>query len=60
MFFYPVGSFSGIDACKIKHLNLEKITQEQNTFCIENKKGKINLILKKDFEEILVNIENEN
>jgi len=57
-FFYPVGSSLGIDACEIKHINLEKITQEQNPFCIENKKGKINIVLKKDFGEALVNIEN--
>ena len=56
MFFYPVGSAQGLDAREIKHIDLEKITENENPFCIENIDGKVNLIIKKDFGEVLVTI----
>ena len=40
-FFYPVGSGEGLDSKEMKHINLEKITENENPFCIENINGKI-------------------
>jgi hypothetical protein len=57
LFFYPVGSSEGIDVLVLKHINLEKITETKNPFCIESSKGKVELTLKKNYDEILVRIE---
>jgi len=54
MFFYPVGSGKGLDAIIIEHLNLEKITETENPFCLENVKGKIKITIQKKFGEALV------
>lgn len=56
MFFYPAGSAQGIDAREIKNIDLKKITENENPFCIKSIKGKINLVIKKDFGEVLVTI----
>ncbi len=40
----------------IEHLDIGKITKEENPFCIDNSKGKIRIKLKKDYGEILVTI----
>ena len=56
LFFYPIGSAQGLNAKEIKHIDLEKITENENPFCIENIDGKVNLIIKKDFGETLVTI----
>ena len=55
-FFSPVGSAQGLDSKEIKHLDLEKITENKNPFCIENINGKVKLIIKKNFGEALVTI----
>lgn len=60
LFFYPIGSAQGRDSKRIKHIDLDKITQNENPFCIENVKGKVNLIIKKDFGEAEVTIEKQN
>ncbi|MBU2053009.1 MAG: hypothetical protein KJ721_02055 [Nanoarchaeota archaeon] len=56
MILYPIGSGAGSDSFKILHLNIEKITDNENPYCIENKKGKVELIIEKDFGENLVGI----
>ena len=56
LFFYPIGSAQGIDGKEIKHIDLERITENDNPFCVENIDGKINFIIKKDFGETLVTI----
>ena len=56
LFFYPVGSGQGVDAKEIKHIDLEKITENENPFCIKNINGKVKLITKKDFGKALVTI----
>lgn len=56
-FFYPVGSGNGLDAAEIEHLDLGKITQVENPFCIDADDGKISLVIKKNFDESLVTIE---
>ena len=55
-FFYPVGSGQGSDSKEIKHINLRKITENENPFCIKNIGGKVKLIIKKNFGEALVTI----
>jgi len=40
----------------IEHINTEKITEDEEPFCIQNIQGKIALTLEKDFGETLVNI----
>lgn len=57
MFFYPVGSAEGLDATKIKNIDLGSITQSDNPYCFENANGRINLIITKDFGEALVSLE---
>ena len=57
MFFYPIGSAQGLNAKEIKHIDLEKIIENENPFCIENIDGKVGFIIKKDFGEALVTIE---
>ncbi len=57
LFFYPSGSGEGLDSKETKHINVEKITETENPFCIENERGRVTLILKKDFGEALVRIE---
>ena len=56
LFFYPVGSGEGADSFKIEHIDLEKTTEIENPFCIENINGKINVLIEKDFGENLVRI----
>lgn len=51
LIFYPVGSSEGIDSVEIKHINLKKITENSNPFCIENNKGKISIRIKKNYGE---------
>ncbi len=41
---------------EIKHINITKITEAENPFCIENVKGKVKMIIKKDYGEALVEI----
>lgn len=56
LFFYPPESSPDFESTKIEHINIEDITANENPFCISNDNGKINFILKKDFNEILVKI----
>ena len=56
LFFYPLGSSEGFDSLSLKHIDIIKTTLEENPLCFENIKGKINLIIKKDFGEASVTI----
>ncbi len=42
---------------KIEHLNIEKIVEDKDPFCIKTINGKVKMIIKKDFGESLVSIE---
>ena len=57
LIFYPVDFSQTLGAVEIKHLDIEKITENQNPFCIENINGKVKMIIKKDYAEELVWIE---
>ena len=52
--FYPIGS-SDFDSTEMDHIDIEKITEEENPFCIENN-GEISIRLQKDFGDALVTI----
>jgi len=41
----------------IEHLDIEKITEDENPYCIQNVKGKISLTILKDYGETLVRVE---
>ncbi len=59
LIFYPGGSAEELNAFEIKHIDLEKITENENPFCIENLKGKIKTTIKKNYEDALVMIERQ-
>lgn len=40
----------------IKNLDIEKIMEEENPFCIANVNGKINLVISKEYGETLVTV----
>lgn len=42
---------------KIEHIDITKILEKEDPFCIENKEGKISLTIKKDYGDALVSIE---
>jgi len=56
MFFYPKEASEG-RSFKINHLNIQNITKDENPYCIETIKGKIEINIKKDLGENLVTIE---
>lgn len=56
-FFHPVGSAQGLNSKIVNHIDLEKMTQNENPFCLENKNGKLSVTIKKNFGEALVNVE---
>jgi hypothetical protein len=56
LFFYPLGSGKGLDALIIEHINIKKITKDENPFCIDVEKEKVKMTLKKDYNETLVTI----
>lgn len=56
LFFYPAGSASGFDSVKIEHINLENIISSQNPFCIQNKEGKVEIRINKNYNENLINL----
>ena len=53
--FYPV-VFGESESAEIRYLNLDRITENENPFCIENMDGKIKLRLTKDLGDALVTI----
>ena len=54
LFFDPLGSSEGMDSIEIKHIDIEKITGNEDPFCIENIDGKVKMTVKKSFGEALV------
>jgi len=45
-----------IDGKKINNIDIERITETENPFCIQNTDGKVKLIIQKDYGENLVTI----
>ena len=56
LFFYPPGSAEGLDSKEMKNLDINKITDSENPFCLRNTKGKVKMVIKKEFGEALVTI----
>ncbi len=50
----PEREFGEFSPTEIKHLDIGKITTRENPYCIESENGKINIFLKKDFDDNLV------
>ena len=40
----------------IENIDIDKITEKENPFCIENVKGKVSLIISKEYGETLVSV----
>ena len=59
IFFEPLGSGQGIDPFSVEHIDIDKVILRAGgrSYCIENKKGKIKMTIKKDFGDSLVDIE---
>ncbi|HLC87186.1 MAG TPA: hypothetical protein VJH65_02850 [Candidatus Nanoarchaeia archaeon] len=57
--FYPTDAVEGLSSKKIEHIDLIKITENENPYCIENTNGKVKLTIKKNIGENLVLIERQ-
>ena len=55
-FFYPIGSAEGLDAKVIEHIDIQKITSEENPFCISNTNGKLKIGIRMTLGDSLVTI----
>jgi hypothetical protein len=44
----------------IENIDIAKITQEENPYCIQNTKGKVSLTIIKDYGETLVTVKRQN
>jgi hypothetical protein len=53
LIFYPIGSAELI-SLKIEEINLEKITENDNPYCIKNQNGKVMMTIEKNYGENLV------
>lgn len=57
MIFYPLENACEMPYNKINHLNIGKITEIKNPYCIKTEKGQIVLKIEKPLREVLVSIE---
>ncbi len=56
MFFYPRRKACDMPYINIKHLDIEKITQSRNPYCLKIKESKIIIDINKEFNEALVKL----
>lgn len=56
MFFYPIEAAQGLDSIRLKHINVINMTSQENPYCVENTKGKIEFNIKINLGENLVTI----
>jgi len=54
MVFYPTGDACEMPVYNLKHIDLEKITAEENPYCIPVEDGKLSIKIKKDNTSPLV------
>jgi len=54
LFFYPMDV--GLDLIEIEHIDIEKITRDDNPLCFEVKNGKVKIGIEKNFGEALVSV----
>ncbi len=56
LFFYPREKACNMPYIHIKHIDIEKITELRNPYCVKVKKGKIVIKIEKGFNEALVSL----
>jgi len=56
LFFHPRENSCDMPYHKLKHINIEKITELRNPYCIEIEDGKIVINIEKEFNEGLVSL----
>ena len=56
IFLYPISAAGGFESTRINHIDTEKITEQENPYCIENIKGKVRVVIKIDIGETLVTL----
>ncbi len=56
LFFYPPSSADEMSSSEIEHIDIEKITESENPFCIKTISGKLRLTLEKNYGDVLVTI----
>lgn len=57
--YFPEGSSEGKEGFKLNYINISNITGMANPYCVENKKGKVSLMVQMKYEESLVRITGE-
>ena len=55
-FFYPIGAGEGQDAARLEHLDLSKITKDENPYCIPNINGDVTMGINMQLGESLVTL----
>ena len=56
MFFYPRENACNVPYINIKHIDIEKITELRNPYCVKVEKGKIIIKIEKGFNDALVSL----
>ena len=60
MFFWPLeSSCSGLKSFEIKHIDIEKVTEQENPYCVDSS-GKIEMKIEKDIYDALVCVDCDN
>jgi hypothetical protein len=56
MFFYPFDAAEGHESVRLNHIDVVKITEQENPYCITSSEGKIKIGIKKDIGDTLVTL----
>jgi len=56
LFLYQRNSKSDLNSFQLKHIDLQKITENENPFCIKTSKGKVKMTIKMNSGDTLVTI----
>ena len=54
--FFPLGSGNSMNSGRINHIDLDKITENNNPLCFENIDGKVSMNIEKEYGEQLATI----
>jgi hypothetical protein len=55
LIFYPLIS-SDLNSLEIEHIDLSKITLDENPFCLQNSNGKVQMTIQKNYGDSLVTV----
>ena len=55
MFFYPVSAAQGLESVRVNHIDIVKITEQENPYCI-NTEGEVEMSIKINIGDTLVTI----